>query len=125
MNRRAFIGLLFGMAATVIVGAYGSVRRLVAGPTPTGGPQASASSQVTFVVRPGADPTLVGRRIAGPNATVSHAYPGRRPQENLPQGVILRSFVVNVPVGQAQEALQRARADPDVQLAYAGRPPGT
>ncbi len=38
--------------------------------------------------------------------------------------LVLRSFVVSVPRGQEEQAVQRARADPDVQMAYLGRPPG-
>jgi hypothetical protein len=123
MNRRAFIGLLFTSAAGLVAVACGSVRRPGAASTP---PQASArpTSAITFVARQGADATTVGQRIAGPGAAVRPAYPHRRPRENLPQIVMLRSFVVTVPPGQEQAALQRARADPDVQLAYVGQPRG-
>jgi hypothetical protein len=36
--------------------------------------------------------------------------------------VVLRSFVVGVAGGREQRVVQRARADPDVQLVYVGRP---
>jgi len=127
VNRRVFIGLLFGSAATMVAPACGSARHSDAATGSPAAPHASPEepSAVTFVVRSGADPAAVARRVAGPGATASPAYTDRRPRENVPQVVMLRSFVVTVPPGQAQEALKRARADPDVQLAYLGRPPGT
>lgn len=73
---------------------------------------------IVFVIKHGRDPMVVGQRIAGPNAGVSPAYPDRRPRENLPQTILLRTFVVTVPAGREQEALTRAQADADVELAY-------
>jgi hypothetical protein len=36
----------------------------------------------------------------------------------VPQTILLRTFVVTVPAGREQEALKRAQADADVELAY-------
>ena len=73
---------------------------------------------IVFVIKRGSDPIVVGQRIAGPNAGVSPAYPDRRPRENLPQTILLRTFVVTVPAGREHEALKRAQADADIELAY-------
>ena len=81
---------------------------------------AGEPSTIVFVIKPGRDPIVAGRRIADPNASVSPAYPDRRPRENLPQTILLRTFVVSVAAGQEKEALKRAQADPDVERAYVG-----
>jgi hypothetical protein len=104
----------------------------VQGGSPTGNPSQSGSTSpfspqgqygprvITFVVRVGADPAIVGRRIAGPNAVVSPAYPSDYREENLPRTIIVRTFIVPVAPEDLQPALKRAQADPDVQLAYIG-----
>jgi len=95
-------------------------------PSPSGSTSPFAPSSkygprvITFVVRAGADPAIVGRRIAGPNAAVSPAYPPDYHEENLPRTIIARTFIVPVAPEDLQPALKRARADPDVQLAYIG-----
>jgi len=113
-------------AAALVAAACGSVTRpgqAAATPRPVapGGAPSFAPDQpvITFVVRPGADPTAVARRVAGPAAAVSPAYPGG-PHENAAIGTMRRTFVVGVPVGQEQAALRRAQSDPDVQQAWFG-----
>lgn len=78
------------------------------------GPQGSV---ITFIVKPGADAQAVGHRIAGPDARAVPAVQSMQP--NPPSGVAPgRTLVVSVDPGQEQEALHRARSDPDVQQAY-------
>lgn len=125
-----FVGVVLGAVAGLVAMACGSM----AGPgqaasqsQPPSRPSASASpfspsanrSMITFVVRQGADPQTVGHRIGGLSATVRRAYP-RPPRENFPMNTVVRTFVVTVPQGQEQAALQGAGADPDVQLAWFG-----
>ena len=85
-----------------------------------GSPPPGASTTLVFVVRPGADPTAVGRRIAGPDAVVTHGPQGY--QENVPRTIAVRTYQVQVGPGEEQAALGRARADRDVQLAYLQEP---
>ena len=61
---------------------------------------------LTVVLRPGADPQAVGRRIVGAPAVVRQAGSGSSP-----------TYLVTVPAGHEDEALRRAQGDPDVQSA--------
>ena len=134
MKRRAIIGLMLGSLATVVVRGYAcgpgqASTQLSVVPSPSGSAVAQNSppggpAVISFVVRPGADPMIVGRRIAGPGASVSPGYPERRPRENLPMTVLLRTFIVTVPPDQEMAVLKQAQADPDVQSAYVGSPCG-
>ena len=85
-----------------------------------GSPPPGTSATLVFVVRPGADPGAVGRRIVGPDAVVTHGPQGY--QENVPRTIAVRTYQVQVRPGEEQAALGRARADPDVQLAYLQEP---
>jgi hypothetical protein len=124
------MGMAVGMAAVLVALACGSVVRpgQVAA-QPSGSPRRAGQSPfspqpgtsvITFIVKPGTDPVAAGRRIGGPGATVTPAYPGREPRENLPMGTLMRTYVVTIPPDQAQQALQRAQADPAVQIAWFG-----
>ena len=62
----------------------------------------------------------MARRLGGPDATASPAYRERRPRDNVRIDVVNRTFVVTVPAGQEDSALQRALADPDVQRVSPG-----
>jgi hypothetical protein len=137
LKRRSFFGLVaFGMLAIVTAACGAAIDRVGAGATqgasPSANPSPSGSTSpfspqshygprvITFVVRAGADPAIVGRRIAGPNAVARPAYPPGYQEENLPRTIIARTFIVPVAPEDLQPALKRARADPDVQLAYIG-----
>ena len=115
MHHRALIALLVGLTACGAVAG---------GPPPGGGSPSPGEQVVTFVVRQGADPAVVGHRIGGPDAAVEPAYSSPH-QENLPRVTQARTFVVLVPPEQRQDALRRAQAEPDVQQAYIGVRPGT
>jgi hypothetical protein len=105
-----------GAAAAAVVAACGSVTR--AGQSQqTAAPSFAADQPViTFVIRPGANPLDVGRRIAGPTARVNPAF-----RDNAGSAALRRVFVVAVQRGDEQAALRRAQSDPDVQQAWFGR----
>jgi len=82
--------------------------QLTAGPDARAGPadQGPQPSVLTVVLRPGADPQAVGRRIVGASTVVSQAGSGSS-----------QTYLVTVPAGHEDEALRRAQGDPDVQSA--------
>jgi hypothetical protein len=94
----------------------GAARADVPNPAPNG------PKFLTVVVKPGADPVAVGRRIAGPSAVV-HQAP-QRPQENLPHIILRWTYRVDVVKDHEVEALEKAHTDPDVRQAYLGEYPG-
>ena len=121
MKQGVLAGLMLLASLTPLGVACGSVSRPSAASVPSGatpGATAAAASTLVFVVRPGTDPQAVGHRIAGPSVTVASAYLGGRPRDNLPMGVVVRTFTVPIPPGQAQELLRLALADPGVESAY-------
>lgn len=140
MRRRIFFGLLaVGVLATIAAACGRTISQIgvAAHPSPSPNPSPAGSAApftpqrpyagprvISFVVRPGADPAIVGRRIGGANAVVSPAYPPNHYEENLPRTIILRTFIVPVTPEDLQPALTRAQADPDVQLAHTGPPLG-
>lgn len=130
MNRIVIAAAALGLVAC---GAAPGTMPLVAS-TPTGGPSASPDAGaragsgpadgagpslpagptiLIFVVRAGADPAAVGRRIAGANAVVRQATPG--PPDELPRSVAQRTYVLALPAGDEEAAVARARSDPDVE----------
>jgi len=125
MRRRTFIQVLVGLAATLVAAACGSVARPGQAAQPRASGQSPFSPQpgtsvITFIVKPGADAQAVGRRIGGPGASAAPAYPDRGPRENQPMGTPMRTYVVSIQPDQARQALERAKADPDVQIAWFG-----
>jgi hypothetical protein len=94
------------------------------GATPPGAPNPDPHGPkfLTIVVKPGADPVAVGRRIAGPSAAV-HQAP-QQPQENLPHIILRWTYRVVVAKDHELEALGRAQTDSDVSQAYLGEYPG-
>ena len=85
-------------------------------------PDPSGPTFLTVVLKPGADPSAVGHRIAGPEASVHQVL--QRRQENLPRRVLASTYRVDVVRGHELEALKKAKTDPDVQQAYFGEYPG-
>ena len=77
---------------------------------------------LTMVIKPGYDPTQLGRRIAGLAAMVEPAP--QTPQENMPVGILRTTYRVTLEPGQDCEALTRARKEPGVRWAYLGAFPG-
>ncbi len=82
------------------------------------GRSGQARRSIVFVIKHGSDHMAAGQRIAGSYASVDPAYPDRRPRENLPQTILLRTYVVTVMAGHEQETLKRALADPQIEQAY-------
>ncbi len=107
--------------------ACGSVARLESGqkPPPAPGapsPDPNGPAFVTVVLQPAADPARVAERVVGPGAVAQQAP--QRPQENLPQAILRRTYRVSLIRGKEGAALARARADPEVMRAYLGEYPG-
>lgn len=88
--------------------------------TPPSGP--GDAPILTMVIRPGYDPTQLGRRIAGRSATVQLAP--QTPQENMPVGILRTTYRVTLQPGHGCEALTRASREPGVRRAYLGAYPG-
>jgi hypothetical protein len=124
VDRRNFVtGMLIGLAASLLAVACGSVARPGRSAAASPSPQ-PAPTEITLIVRPGADPQVVASRVGGPDATVRQAYSGRLPRENRPVGTMMRTYLVTVPPDRAQDVLQRAGTDPDVQFVTVGAPGG-
>ncbi len=126
MKQRVPFDLVLLASLALLGGACGAVAGtggVPARPSATPRVAAATASALVFVVKPGVDPQAVGHRIAGPSVTVTTAYPGNRPRDNLPMGVAVRSYLVPVIPDQADELLRRARADPGVEQAYLADPP--
>jgi hypothetical protein len=116
VRRRTFLALGGAAAVALVAAACGSVTR-AGRPSQAPAPSFAADQPViTFVIRPGANPLDVGRRIAGPTARVNPAY-----RDNAGSAALRRVFVVAVQPGDEQPALSRAQSDPDVQQAWFGR----
>jgi hypothetical protein len=114
VRRRSFLALAGAAAVGLAAAACGSVSR-AGQPRQTPAPSFAADQPViTFVIRPGANPLDVGRRIAGPAARVNPAY-----RDNAP-AALRQVFVVAIQAGDEQAALRRAQSDPDVQQAWFG-----
>jgi hypothetical protein len=88
--------------------------------TPPSGP--GDAPILTMVIKPGYDPTQLGRRIAGRSATVQLAP--QTPQENMPVGILRTTYRVTLQPGHGCEALTRAYREPGVRRAYLGAYPG-
>ena len=59
---------------------------------------------IVFVIKHGSDPIVAGQRIAGPNAGVSSALSQPPTQGEPAETILLRTFVVTVPVGRGRHA---------------------
>ena len=116
------------MPATVRSGGAGREAGGGGEPTSSTSPAVGRSSSapwapfVTMVIRPGYNPTELGRRIAGPLATVQ--LEPQTPQENVPVGILRTTYRVTLPPGGGSEALARARRERGVRRAYLGAFPG-
>ena len=125
---------LVGLVTTLALVACGGVPRQGAEPLRAGGenqgsaPPSEPTSSLggapflTMVIKPGYNPSQLGRRIAGPSATVQLAP--QMPQENMPVGILRTTYRVTLQPGDDCEALTRARLEPGVRWAYLGTFPG-
>jgi hypothetical protein len=120
MRRRVLALALLASLAGAACGSVAGSRAASPSPTPRTEIAAvpSGALRLVFVVRPAADPQAVGRRIAGPGANVMAAYSDRRPRDDLPIAIVVRSYAIPVSPDQAQAMLGRAQADPGVEWAY-------
>jgi hypothetical protein len=91
-------------------------------PPPETPSTAAGAPFLTMVVKSGYDPLQLGRRIAGPSATV-HLAP-QTPQENMPVGILRATYRVSLQPRHGCEALARAYREEGVRRAYLGAFPG-
>jgi hypothetical protein len=86
-------------------------------------PPPGATIALAFVATPGADPTAIVTRIAGPAAYFRRAaLSGSNPPPGVAQR-LLRTYAIPAAPGTEQQLLDRARTDPQVESAQLVRWP--